>query len=268
MTTLGHLQCETPALPRRNVRPSIQHGIRDLNNTPKKPRTRLTDVVIQTLSERLDTQVYRPGQRLPSEQALCKEFKVSRTVIREAMASLRLGGRVVSSPGLGVFVTEDHDPPISFDIQPPADSRWALHIMEVRVGLEVEAAGLAAERRTPANMADIVQAFDEFNAAESDRAAAVQADFNFHLAIARASNNPHFAHLLESAVKDVMLDLKIKHGGKSEQELRDYEKRTAREHGVIMAAIMRGDPGAARAAMTRHLGESVARYRKQLAAKR
>lgn len=241
------------------------HGARDLNSKKQsKPRTRLTDVVIQALSERLDTQVYRPGERLPSEQALCQEFNVSRTVIREAMSSLRLGGRVISSPGLGVFVAEDHDPPIHFDIQSPADNRRALHIMEVRVGLEVEAAGLAAERRTPTDMADIVRAFDEFNAAENDSACAVQADVNFHLAIARASNNPHFAHLLKSAVKEMELDMKIKHRGKSEQELRDYEKRTAREHSAIMSAIMRGDTAAARSTMARHLAESVARYRKRL----
>jgi len=241
-----------------------------LNDTkPAPPRGRLTDTVLRTLTERLDRQAYHAGDRMPSEQALCREFNVSRTVIREAMASLRLSGRVISRPGLGVFVTEDDGPPIDFDIAPGTDSRWALHIMELRLALEVEAAGLAAERRTSADLARIVEAFDAFNAAENDVAAAVQADFDFHRAIARASNNPHFPQLLEAAVKDVVLDLKIKHhGGRTMQEQRQYEKRTAREHGDIMAAIMRGDPAAARAAMARHLGESIARYRKQLTAGR
>ncbi|HCW16391.1 MULTISPECIES: FadR/GntR family transcriptional regulator [Achromobacter] len=229
-----------------------------------RPRSRLTDVVIEELTKRLDTRLYRAGDKLPSEHQLCDEFDVSRTVVREAVASMRLSGRLVSKPGIGVFVTEDREKPIDFVIEPAADPRWALHIMELRAGLEVEACGLAAERRTAADLSGIVEAFDAFNRATRDMEAAVKADYEFHLSIAKASNNPHFPALLKAAVRDVMLDLNIKHGGKTPQELETYETRNVREHEAILTAIMRRDPGAARAAMARHLGDSIARYRKLL----
>ncbi len=227
-----------------------------------RPHGTLTSTLIQELTRRIERQIYRAGDRMPSEQQLCKEFGVSRTVVREAVASIRLSGRLASKPGVGVFVVAPEEAAISIGQGLGADSRAALHIMELRIGLEVEAAGLAAERRTPQDLADIVHAFDTFNNVGSDSKAAVEADYAFHLAIARASNNPHFAHLLESAIKDVTQDLKLKRMGKSPKELAVYEKRTAREHGVIMTAIMRGDPAAARNAMYRHLNDSVNRYRR------
>jgi GntR family transcriptional regulator, transcriptional repressor for pyruvate dehydrogenase complex len=232
---------------------------------PSRPRSRLTDVVIEALSKRLDDRTYRAGDKLPSEHALCQEFQVSRTVVREAVASMRLSGQLVSKPGIGVFVTEDREKPIDFVVEPTVtDARWALHIMELRAGLEIEACGLAAERRSAAELSAIVEAFDAFNRASQDMTAAVKADYEFHIAIARASNNPHFAALLQAAVRDVMLDLNIKHGGKTPEELATYEARNAVEHEAILTAIMRRDPGAARAAMSRHLGDSIARYRKLL----
>lgn len=233
--------------------------------TPARPpRSRLTDYVIDELTKRLDARQYRAGDKLPSEHALCDEFEVSRTVIREAVASMRLSGRLVSKPGIGVFVTEDREKPIDFVVEPATDARWALHIMELRAGLEVEACGLAAERRSASDLSGIVEAFDAFNRATRDMEAAVKADYEFHLSIARASNNPHFPALLKAAVRDVMLDLNIKHGGKTPEELEMYETRNVREHEAILTAIMRRDPGAARAAMARHLGDSIARYRKLL----
>src|SRR5690625_7364612 len=80
-----------------------------MTKSPHKPQKKsgsLTQTVIQELSHRLDTHLYRPGERIPSEQELCREFNVSRTVVREAIASLRLTGRLVSQQGVGVFVAD------------------------------------------------------------------------------------------------------------------------------------------------------------------
>ncbi|MCH3846964.1 FCD domain-containing protein, partial [Campylobacter jejuni] len=70
--------------------------------------------------------------------------------------------------------------------------------------------------------------------ATRDMEAAVKADYEFHLSIARASNNPHFPALLQAAVRDVMLDLNIKHGGKTPEELEVYETRNVQEHEAIL----------------------------------
>ncbi|WP_237173848.1 FadR/GntR family transcriptional regulator [Paracandidimonas lactea] len=228
--------------------------------TQPHSRGSLTGTLIRELSNRLDRQIYRAGERMPSEHELCKEFGVSRTVVREAVASLRLAGRLVSKPGVGVFVVPPPASTVSLPHVSTADGRAALHVLELRIGLEVEAAGLAAERRTPQDMADIVAAYDACNTITDARRAA-EADYAFHLAIARASNNPHFPQLLQSSIRDVMLDLNVKRTGRPDAELAAYEKRTAREHDTIVTAIMRGDAGAARAAMFKHLNDSVERYR-------
>jgi|SRR5690625_1814994 len=239
-----------------------------MTKSPHKPQKKsgsLTQTVIQELSHRLDTHLYRPGERIPSEQELCREFNVSRTVVREAIASLRLTGRLVSQQGVGVFVADisntDHliDLPLA---KQNTDLKAALHILELRIGLEVEAAGLAAQRRTSRDLVDIVHAFDASNQTHTDIRSAVEADFAFHLSIARAANNPHFAHLLKGAVQDVMVELALKRHGQTEPQRLEYEKRISTEHDAIMVAIVRSQPGAAREAMYQHLSESLKRYRR------
>lgn len=231
-------------------------------------RKRLTDVITTALRERLDQGVYRPGDRLPSEAALCEEFGVSRTVVREAVASMRLAGGLVSRPGMGVYVAENTDSPINFDVRPGTDAQWALHLMELRVAIEVQSAGLAAERRTPRDLVAIAQAFDDFCTVDADVPGRIRADIAFHLAIAQASQNPHFVQILSSSVNDVATDLRIKYVQDTDLARRTYEKRTVRDHGAILAAITRRDMGAARAAMSRHLEESISRYRKWLTVER
>ena len=226
---------------------------------------RLTDTLVKIIGERLDQGVYRSGARLPSENALCAEFRVSRTVVREAVASLRQSGRLISKPGVGVFVVEASVAPVALAPGPAGDSRRGLYIMELRMAIEVEAAGLAAERRTPEDLADIVKAFDAFALADTSHDATIAADIDFHFAIARASHNPHFANILAASIDEVSADLAYKHGGKPEQALADYRKRTVREHGAILSAVSRRDTSAARTAMTRHLSDSIARYRQLLA---
>ena len=100
-------------------------------------RANLAEIVIQELSSRIDNGTYGPGDKLPSEQALCKEFNVSRPVIREAVASLRLGGRLIARQGVGVFVVEQDVKRIGFAIDSVVDDvRAAAQILELRLGIE------------------------------------------------------------------------------------------------------------------------------------
>src|SRR5689334_1675627 len=89
-------------------------------------RGNLTDAVIGELQSRIDGAVYAPGQKLPTEQELCHEFGVSRTVVREAVASLRLGGRLNSRQGLGVFVAEQDPKKLNFVVKQIDDIRSAM----------------------------------------------------------------------------------------------------------------------------------------------
>ena len=229
-------------------------------------RGNLTDAVIAELAARVESNTYAPGQKLPTEQELCREFGVSRTVIREAVASLRLGGRLVSRQGLGVFVTENDPRRLPFSVSQIDDIRSAIQTLELRLAVELEAVALAAQRRTPEAIADITSAYDRLTAlAEPDAEREAQADLDFHLAIARATNNMHFPQFLEAVGRDISFDLRMKHA----QPLQNHDaylKKIAREHFSILSAIMQGDPKAARAAMRRHLEESLVRYRRLVGA--
>ncbi|HDS1734425.1 FadR/GntR family transcriptional regulator [Pseudomonas sp. BP8] len=229
-------------------------------------RANLAETVIQALAARIENGIWGPGQKLPSEQALCKEFGVSRPVVREAVASLRLGGRLVARQGVGVFVVEQDVKRIGFAIETVVDDvRAAAQILELRLGVESESVARAAERRSPASMADITEAYDQFNAlGDASLEAEAAADFAFHLAIARATNNPHFTHLLEALGPDIILDLNLKHSQVNSKNRQAHIKKIAREHGAIVSAISMGDAAGARTALQKHLLESHLRYQRLL----
>ena len=103
------------------------------------------------------------GSRLPTETQLAEEFGVSRTVVREAIARLRSDGLVVTRQGLGAFVAETLEAlpfRISIGSDPEAPHRYARELLELRLGFETEAAALAAERGTPAQVEEIGRALE------------------------------------------------------------------------------------------------------------
>jgi GntR family transcriptional regulator, transcriptional repressor for pyruvate dehydrogenase complex len=225
-------------------------------------RGNLTEALIGELSLRIERGVYAPGQKLPTEKQLCAEFGVSRTVVREAVASLRLGGRLFSRQGLGVFV-EKHDPQkLNFSVDQIEGVVSAMRILELRLGVETEAVAHAAMRRTPEALVEIAAAYDRLSATGNGATdSQADADFDFHSAIARATGNPHFAQFLEALGTDISFDLRLKHARES-GDGRDYTARIKREHGAILAAITQGNAEGARSAMRRHLEESLVRYRR------
>ncbi|MET0607022.1 MAG: FadR/GntR family transcriptional regulator [Beijerinckiaceae bacterium] len=227
-----------------------------------RKRANLTEAIIKALCGRVDGGTYAPGDKLPSEMELCREFGVSRTVVREAVASLRLGGKLYSRQGLGVFVTQSEETRPHFAVAPIDDVRSAMQVLEIRIGVESEAVMLAASRRTPETISEITRAFDRFNALDPGHAEEeAKADYGFHLAIAHAAANPHFPQFLEVLGQDIAFDLHLKHGHASRLNRSAYVKKISREHGAILSAISQGDTRAARVALRRHLEESLNRYR-------
>jgi GntR family transcriptional repressor for pyruvate dehydrogenase complex len=223
-------------------------------------RGNLAEIVAAQLSERIDNGLYGPGDKLPSSVQLCEEFGVSRTVIREAIASLKVGGRVTARQGAGVFVSEKESRPISFAVSRIDDIRSAMQILELRLGVELQSAALAAMRRTPEALAEIARAYDRMDRLDThDPEAEARADFEFHLAIARATRNPHFPRFLEAVISEINFDLLLKRRGAFGGAV--HFRTINKEHAGIFAAIMRGDPKAAKAAMAQHLEESLGRYR-------
>ena len=156
----------------------------------------------QELTQRLAAEILsgrlKPGARLPTEQELSLATGVSRTVVREAVAALRADGLVMTRQGLGAFVPADvQRRPFRIDPDEVKSAKDVLQILELRMGMEVEASGLAAERRTSDDLMQIEAALKSIEAEIEAGGNAVDADFRFHLAIFRSVHNRYFPQLLE-----------------------------------------------------------------------
>src|SRR6266404_5055451 len=106
-----------------------------------------------------------PGSQLPTEQELIAATGVSRTVVREAVAALRAEGLVVTRQGVGAFVPANARRSFRVDLDQLSSLRDVLDVMELRTGIEIETAGLAAERAGPAQIRRIVDCFDAIDTA-------------------------------------------------------------------------------------------------------
>jgi DNA-binding FadR family transcriptional regulator len=186
---------------------------------------------------------------------------VSRTVVREAVAALRANGLVVTRQGVGAFVAETVRRPFRIEFDELRSLREVLEVMELRTGIEIEAAGLAAERATPAQLRRITECFEELGAIVRRGESAVDQDYAFHCSIAEATGNPQFKRLLEYLGRFMIPRHTIK-GGPGLTPDRAYLEKVQVEHRDIITAIRQGAIPQARAAMRRHLLNSRKRYQK------
>src|SRR6516162_8461758 len=111
---------------------------------PLPPPRSLTGELVARLTEDITSGKLPPGSRLPTEQELIAATGVSRTVVREAVAALRAEGLVITRQGVGAFVPENARRPLRIDFDQLSPLRAVLDVMELRTGIEIEAAGLAA----------------------------------------------------------------------------------------------------------------------------
>lgn len=206
----------------------------------------------------------KPGDKLPSEAGLTKRFGVSRTVIREAIASLRADGLVEARHGVGVFVLSNQsNPALSFQSFETARISSIIEVLELRAAVEIEAAGLAAMRRSPAQEEAILERYDDLGTLIAEGEPTTAADFAFHLAIADATNNPRFREFLEMMGRNVIPRASLQEG-QAERTEADYLEQIQAEHRRIADAISAHDEEAAREAMRLHLKGSQQRYRNMI----
>jgi DNA-binding FadR family transcriptional regulator len=228
-----------------------------------RPRQSLTSQLVASVTERIQSGRYRRGDQLPTEKDMIEEFGVSRTVVREAIAALRADGLVQPRQGSGVVVL-DFEPQATFTpLTGSADLASIssiVEVLEIRIGIEVEAAALAALRRSPAQEEQIILRHDEVGALMEAGKPTSGADFALHLAIADATNNPRFREFLEHFGQAVIPRAALQ-GGAALVDPAAYIAQIDREHGAIVAAISDGEEEAAREAMRLHLRGSQARYR-------
>ncbi|WP_121633869.1 FadR/GntR family transcriptional regulator [Tropicibacter alexandrii] len=227
----------------------------------KQKRGTLVVTVLRALRARIERGEFKPGDRLPSEAQLTAEFDVSRTVVREAIASLRADGLVEPRQGAGVFVLDRQMPtPLPFHDVDPTRVSSVIELLEVRAAVEVEAAGLAAQRRSPAQEERIIEAFRTVSDLAKQGEPTSEADFDLHLAIAEATNNARFTEFLRMLGPSVIPRRALRPDA-ARPTSGSYQQMIDNEHREIVNAILTGDPDAAREAMRTHLQGSMSRYR-------
>ncbi len=225
---------------------------------PRKRSLSLVGKVMNELTGRIRGGQYKTGEKLPTEPALMAEQGVSRTVVREAMSRLQAAGLVETRHGIGTFVLA---PASTLDLSTVVTIRDVLAMLELRISLETEAAGLAAMRRSAAQLTLMRRAVSDFEKGVAKGQSSVEADFEFHLQIALATQNKYFEdfyrHLGTTTIPRTRLDT----SQFSPEPGQGYLLRTNREHEYILEAIARQDPQAASAGMRMHLTNSRERLR-------
>ncbi|MDQ0455707.1 FadR/GntR family transcriptional regulator [Rhizobium paknamense] len=228
---------------------------------PSKGKATLVTQLVEKLRAAILSGEFRPGDRLPSEAQMTQDYEVSRTVIREAVAALKSDGLVEPRQGAGVFVLA-LPTPVSLPFQNVDSARVSsvIELLELRIAVEIEAAALAAQRRSPQQEETILSRHrDLFMLIEAGQPT-VEADFALHLAIAEATNNPRFPEFLSMIGRSVIPRAVL--NDSSDPALQhSYLSQIHQEHAAIVEAISNGDDVAARAAMKLHLRGSLSRYR-------
>ena len=230
--------------------------------TRRRPRS-LAFELVDSLGDRIRAGQLQTGDKLPTEAAIMEEFEVSRTVVREAISKLQAAGLVETRHGIGTFVLGPGDAP-SFKITPEQFSTLqdVIAVLELRIGLETEAAGLAAQRRSEANLAALRKALDGVITAVEAGQDSVAADFQFHLEIARATQNGHFLELMATLGAQIIPRARLEPTADMSAERLAYMRRVNTEHENILDAIASQDAESARAAMRTHLSNSRERRRR------
>jgi DNA-binding FadR family transcriptional regulator len=189
--------------------------------------------------------------RLPSETELAQRFGASRPVVREALARLRDDGIIISRQGSGSYVKRRPDIAV-LRFVPVSSIADIQRCFEFRHGLEGIAAALAAERWEDNDMAEIRTAFDALEASTEDFKLGVDADEQFHLAIAKATHNPYHISVQSSLQPNIIFGMSLTRNLsllRTQERLREVQN----EHRAIMEAVAARMPAAARTAMQLHI---------------
>ncbi len=222
----------------------------------------VTDRVYDAILEQILSGAMAPGHQLPSEDRLAAQYGVTRTTLRRALTRLREHRLVVAVKGAGNFAVRA---PLSANTDwiESGETADLTTRLELRRALEVEAAGLAAERRSDADLATIQQCISEMEAfvgaARADRAIRFRmSDIAFHEALHRAARNSALAAMCGPFIMHP--DNWRVRWGDGRGPIRQFGQAVVAEHRAIMVAVEAGHSEAARAAMRLHIGNCMNRF--------
>lgn len=219
----------------------------------KVTRQKASHQVLAQLKAGISDGSFPVGEKLPSENTLAEAFGVSRVPVREALGILEVSGIISSRQGGGHRV-EQHSllskyPPLVMEIADPNEVEALLEMREV---IEQQAARMAAERHTAADLLAIEQTFNDFkHCTLNDGLIGHRQDYLFHRAIMQASHNPFFVQILDN-MHELYLGVLVYSLSKNLGRQAERQ-RVIDEHQRVLLAIKARDPAAATAAMQNHL---------------
>ncbi|MFD2249155.1 DNA-binding FadR family transcriptional regulator [Pseudochelatococcus lubricantis] len=238
------------------------HGRSKVKEKLVAKRKPLSTMVADSLSEKVRSGALAPGAQLATEAELGAEYNVSRTVVREAIARLRSAGLVIPRQGKGIFVSEaPHQQGFMIPAEALATLPETIALLELRLSVEVESAGLCAQRRTDEEARAIRSLMEQVDALHEDpEQVQIHYDYDFHLKIAECTRNEFIFGFLDYLRPIIAPRFRLGHIVASEYK-EAYYARIHAEHDSIVAAIERRDAPAAREAMRQHLQNSLERVR-------
>lgn len=225
----------------------------DLKLVPRR-KERLGDTLYGQILEQIVSGALVEGDKLPSENQICRSFQVSRPTVREALMRLHADGLVMTRQGSGTFVLKRPSGHLT-RLAKVSDIAGMLRCLEVRIALEGQAAMLAALRRSPGQMDSIVAALAALQVSFEGTATPARADYEFHLAVANASGNILFADMLDMLAETIEATMTVALGI-TRAGSKERARRVVEEHEAIAEAIGRSDAEAAGLAMRYHLHRS------------
>ncbi|PCD84322.1 transcriptional regulator [Lysinibacillus fusiformis] len=218
-----------------------------------KPK-KIYEEVSEILHEKIRAGVLKPGDRLDSVEQLAEQLQVSRSAVREALSALKAMGLIEIKQGSGTFVKSVPPNRLDFPLSTAMLSNKLdiARLLEVRKIIEVGAAASAAISRTEQDIQAMVQILDDMKQAHGDGELGEKVDYQFHVAIATASQNPLLATILDQ-ISGLMIDTM-----KETRRIWLYSKKTTseqlyEEHMNIFLAIQQQNEELAKQAMTFHL---------------
>lgn len=223
---------------------------------PVSHRKSLSDVVYERLQHAIKSGAYKNDERLPTEHDLAAEFEVSRPIVRDALKKLRDKGLVYSRQGAGSFV-RSIGVKQALGFSPLENIADLQNCYEFRMTVEPEAAACAAERYGEPELTLISRALASLKEATNRQRHREDADFQFHLAIAKASGNTYFSTAMEALKDHIAVGMQF-HGLSLKNSILGLQ-HVYDEHAAIFEAIRSRDSDMARHLMRQHLHGSRSR---------
>jgi DNA-binding FadR family transcriptional regulator len=232
----------------------------NVRRVERKPH--LAEHIVQSLSDEIGSGRLRPGDRLPTEHFLSENFGVSRNVVREAIATLRSQGLIKTRQGLGAFVAAAEQ--VSEPLQPVSvhlleGDNTIRNMFEVRAALESQAAALAAARMTPRKLKAIQDAVERMRYTGAPSAQTVNADLDFHRAVAAASGNDYLAAMIRT-VLEPMRPLFAANFARQGPMFGKIPHAARAEHESLVQAFTDKNAAAAREIMGQHIVSAASRF--------